>query len=289
MDLKTLRLFQHLANSLSFNKTASAMFVSAPTLSRVISRLEDECKATLFVRNNRSVNLTAAGQQVLEFAERTLSSWQQLEQTLGEQATQLRGDISVFCSVTASQSYLPPLLDKLHNQYPEIELKLNTGDPALAVNEVEQKNADISFAIKTPNMPAQLTFNPLDTVPLVLIVPKAFYAHRIEDLVWKDLSVIMPARGPSKRIVNHWFAEQGIRPRVYASVSGNEAIVSMVSLGLGVGFVPRIVLDNSVVKANVNVLEVDNIEPYSLGICYLTQRANEPLLSAVTSLFSGNN
>jgi LysR family positive regulator for ilvC len=285
MDIKSLRLFQHLAKSLSFTKTANAMYVSPPTLSRVISRLEEECGAYLFVRNNRSVNLTAAGLKVLSFAEQTLNNWQALEKSLEQQVKELSGQISVFCSVTASQSYLPPLLDKLQNRYPAIELKLDTGDPALAVNKVEEKQADFSFAIKTPDMPANITFNQLDTVPLVLIVPKSINISDVSELKWTEMNVVMPARGPSKRIVNHWFAEQGIRPRVYASVSGNEAIVSMVSLGLGVGFVPRIVLDNSVVKANVNVIEVSNIEPYSLGLCYLTQRANEPLLRAVTELF----
>jgi len=262
------------------------MYVSAPTLSRVISRLEEECHSALFVRNNRRVHLTAAGQKLLEFADTTLHNWQTLEGVLKDHVQQLKGQISVFCSVTASQSYLPPLLDKLHTRYPLIELKLDTGDPALAVPNVEQYLADLSFAIHTPEMPAHVTFNKIATVPLVLIIPKSLSVSRIEELVWKDVNVIMPARGPSKRIVNHWFAEKGIRPSVYASVSGNEAIVSMVALGLGVGFVPQIVLDNSVVRAKVNVIEVDSIEPYSLGICHLTQRANEPLLKAVTELFA---
>jgi LysR family positive regulator for ilvC len=110
--------------------------------------------------------------------------------------------------------------------------------------------------------------------------------NSINDISWQASNVIMPARGPSRRIVHHWFAEQNIRPRVYAKVSGNEAIVSMVSLGLGIGFVPRLVLENSTAKNKVNSIAVDNIEPYQLGLCFLKERSNEPLLKTISQLFS---
>lgn len=285
MELKALQMFRHLAKSLHFSKTAQAMFVSPPTLSRAISRLEEECGAVLFVRNNRSVKLTAAGQRFLEFAELTLSAWLDVRADIGQQQTQLSGTLSLYCSVTASQSHLPRLLDKLHAQYPQIELQLDTGDHSLAVENVQQHKADIAIAIHTPDFPQHLSFIQIDKVPLVLIVPKSTQASTVEDIKWHEHSVVMPAGGPSKRIVNQWFAEHTVKPRVYASVSGNEAIVSMVALGLGIGFVPQIVLDNSVAKAKVTSIEVADIEPYSLGLCFLQERANEALMHAMVDLF----
>jgi len=109
--------------------------------------------------------------------------------------------------------------------------------------------------------------------------------ERWEDMKWQQQPVVMPAKGESMGIVNQWFAEQHIRPRVYAQVSGNEAIVSMVALGLGVGFVPSIVLKNSMVKNKVRALNVPNIEAYQLGICYLNARAQEPLIKTFAQLF----
>lgn len=285
MDIRSLSIFEHLAHSLHFAKTAKAMHLSAPTLSRIIGRLEEETGALLFVRNNRSVSLTAAGLSFLEFAQTTLLRWQELQTLLHQQQTTLSGYLRFFCSVTASQSHLPRLLNVLSSQYPQIELKLDTGDPALATNVLIDGQADMAIAIHTPNFPPQISFHQLDEIPLVLITPKSLNVSQINQIVWHENKVIMPALGPSKRIVNHWFTEQGIRPKVYASVSGNEAIVSMVSLGLGVGFVPQIVLDNSVVKSKVNRISVADIEAYRLGLCYLKSRIDDPIINAVADLF----
>jgi len=68
-------------------------------------------------------------------------------------------------------------------------------------------------------------------------------------------------------------------------VAGNEAIVSMVSLGLGVGVVPKIVLDNSPHAQRVRVLDVDPVlEPYDLGLFTLKRHLRNPLVAAFWSL-----
>jgi LysR family positive regulator for ilvC len=285
MDIKSLRLFQNLASSLHFSKTAAAMFVSPPTLTRVIARLERECDTTLFIRNNRSVALTHAGQRLLEFADHTLSQYAIMKQELKTREQALSGELSLYCSVTASQSYLPAMLNRLQQQYPLVDIRLDTGDHSLSIDKVVSGQADISLAIHAPNFPAHLAFANIDVVPLTLIVPNKMKIERWQDMSWQQVNVVMPSGGPSKRIVNNWFAEQNIRPHVYAQVSGNEAIVSMVALGLGVGFVPSIVLENSVVKNKVRSLNVPNIESYQLGVCYLKARAEEPLIKSLTQLF----
>jgi LysR family positive regulator for ilvC len=290
MDMKTLKHFQHLASSLSFSKTAAAMFVSPPTLTRSIMRLEEECGTSLFLRDNRNVELTQAGRKLLAFSDDMLTKYHTLKSEIVQQKNQLSGELSLYCSVTAAQTYLPKILASIRERYPLVDIKLDTGDHELAlrrISEVQFENvADLAIAIHTPNFPANIHFQPIDTVPLTLIVPATMDVNDIGDISWQTSNVIMPARGPSRRIVYHWFAEQNIRPRVYAKVSGNEAIVSMVSLGLGIGFVPRLVLENSTAKSKVRSIPVDNIESYQLGLCYLKERANEPLFKTISQLFS---
>lgn len=290
MDIKTLKHFQHLASSLSFSKTADAMFVSPPTLTRSIMRLEQECKAVLFQRDNRNVQLTQAGRRLLVFTDETLAKYHQVKSEMVELTDELKGELSLYCSVTAAQTYLPTILDSMRARYPAIEIKLDTGDHDQAlkrISDVQNDNvADLAIAIHTPNFPANIQFQAIDTVPLTLIVPVSMNINKIENISWHSSNVIMPSRGPSRRIVHHWFAEHNIRPKIYANVSGNEAIVSMVSLGFGIGFVPRIVLENSTAKNRVRSIAVDNIEPYQLGLCYLKSRANEPLLKTISQLFS---
>ncbi len=288
MDIKHLQYFQHLASSLNFSKTAAAVFVSPPTLTRIISKLEDECGEALFVRNNRNVELTANGRKFLAFAESTLTNYHALRAEMASQKGSVRGELSLYCSVTAAQTYLPTILDNMRLRFPGVNIQLDTGDHVLALNRIMEENeqqVDISIAILTPNFPSAVQFQKIDTVPLTLIVPLSMDINNKAALKWQEHDVIMPALGPSKRIIHHWFAEHNIRPRVYASVSGNEAIVSMVALGLGIGFVPQIVLENSSVKHKVKELKVEDIEAYQLGLCYLKSRQNDELIRSVRLLF----
>ena len=84
------------------------------------------------------------------------------------------------------------------------------------------------------------------------------------------------------RSVNHWFDARGVKPHIYAQVSGNEAIVSMVALGVGVGVVPELVLHNSPMASRVRILNVQpELEPFAVGLCAQSQRLQEPLLQAL--------
>ncbi len=280
MDFRTLQLFQHLATSLHFGQTASAMYVSPSTLSRAIQRLEEDCGAVLFERDNRTVKLTEAGRIMHNYASSTLDAWHKLKSEFDQLNPVLKGELRVFCSVTASQSHLPSLLDQFRPQHPQVEFKLTTGDHGMSFQKLVDHEVDAAIAIKTPDIPPELAFFPIDTVPLLLIVPRDINLKKLEDVNWTEHSVVLPDSGPSKRIVHHWFAEMGIRPRVYATVGGNEAIVSMVALGCGLGIVPKAVLDNSTAAKRVTAIKLNNIEPYNLGLSCLKSRVNEPLIAA---------
>lgn len=280
MDIRTLSLFQHLAHSLHFTRTAEAMYVSPSTLSRAIQRLEDECGATLFIRDNRSVKLTAIGKQVLNFCDQFINEWRALQQNINEQNDALHGELSIFCSVTASISHLPRLLDGFKTQYPQVEIKLFTGDPAEAEHRVLTQKADLAIAIHQPEFPKELVFQELDRIPLVLILPANDNHHSWQEIDWQQTPVVLPEAGPSKRIVHQWFNRQNIQPDVYANVAGNEAIVSMVALGCGIGIVPKIVIENSVIGNKIKVLEIPDIEPYLLGLTCLSKRSEEAAIKA---------
>jgi len=280
MDLKSLRIFQHLARTLHFAKTAEVMFISPSALSRAIQRLEEEAGVSLLVRDNRTARLTPEGQKMLSFAEQTLQGWQALLNEYDDHNQALKGELRLFCSVTASMSHLPSLLDRFHSQHPNVEIKLTTGNPNESAPRVQEQNTDMAIVIHTPNFPDELYFQHLDKVPLVMITPRNHAANGVNKLDWTREQMILPDSGPSKRIVHHWLSEQGIRPRVYASVGGNEAILSMVALGCGIGIIPQVVLQHSTLANKVNTLEINNIESYQLGLCALKKRCSEPVIKA---------
>jgi LysR family positive regulator for ilvC len=286
MDTRLLKQFIHLSDSLHFGRASEASHVSPSALSRSIQRLEDEVGATLFARNNRSVSLTHAGRLFLNYTRDTLGEWDAIRNTLMEESGELRGEISMYCSVTASYSFLFEILTRFRHDHPRLEIKLHTGDPEDAIARVQAGNEDIAIGAKPKKLPAGLAFKLIAISPLVFIAAKSDVKsmQQSDTEQWAAGPMILPERGLARDRVDQWFRTLGVPARIYAQVAGNEAIVSMVSLGLGVGVVPQIVVDNSPLADTVRVLGVQPaLEAYEVGLFTLKKKLASPLINALWS------
>ncbi|CDG23127.1 HTH-type transcriptional activator ilvY [Xenorhabdus poinarii G6] len=292
MDLRDLKLFLHLAESCHFGRSAKAMHVSPSTLSRQIQRLEASLGQALFLRDNRTVKLTSAGEQLKQFAQQTLLQYKQLQHSLNHQSPSLTGELRLFCSVTAAYSHLPQVLDKFRAEHPLVEIKLTTGDAADAVDKVQSDAADLGIAGKPEKLPDNIRFTKIGEVPLVLIAPSLPCTVRTLAIQnspdWNNIPFILPEHGPSRKRIECWFRRHKIlHPMIYATVSGHEAIVSMVALGCGIALIPAVVVENSPEPVRNRISLLDNVslvEPFELGVCALSKRLNEPLIKAFWAL-----
>ena len=289
MDQKALSMFSHLSQSLHFGKTAQAHHISPSTLSRAIQRLEDEVGSALLHRDNRTVVLTDVGKKFKAYAEQQLEQWYNFKLSLDETQAELTGKLHVYCSVTAAYSHLPPLLERFRVLHPLVEIMLTTGDAADALEQVQNKSVDFSIAAAPEHLPRSVYFHHLDTIALSVIAPtmtcKVQQQLSQKVLSWSEIPIILPEHGAARKRFELWYRkkQQG-KPNIYATVSGHEALVSMVALGCGVGIVPQVVVDNSPVKDRVSNLEnIGDIEPFELGVCCLNQSKAQPLIKAFLS------
>ncbi len=287
MDVRQLRQFVHLAETLHFGRASAASHISPSALSRSIRQLETELGAELFDRDNRSVTLTRQGETVLAWARDLLSGWDEVRHTLQEQSGSLQGEVSLYCSVTASYSFLFQLLGRLRRDHPRIELKLHTGDPEHAIARVLAGSEDIAIGARPDTLPAGLAFKPITRSRLLFIAPvghpqrQELSRRQPRAELWSTMPMILPESGLARQRVDRWFRDLGVTPRIYAQVAGNEAIVSMVSLGFGIGVVPQIVLDNSPLASEVAVLEVrPALAAYEVGLFTLEKKLRSPLIGA---------
>ncbi|MCE8038780.1 MAG: HTH-type transcriptional activator IlvY [Halomonadaceae bacterium] len=288
MDMRPLKQFLALADTLHFGRASELCHVSPSTLSRTIRQLEETLDAPLFVRDNRHVALTRQGQLFQQYAREALHQWELLRHALGSQAGELAGEISIYCSVTASYSFLYDLLSDVRQRHPRIELKLHTGDPAESMGRVLAGEEDMAITPRPRSMPAGLAFKSLTRSPLVFIAPmaQAEWVPATPDSPsigqWRNVPMILSEAGLSREYTDTWFRALGVPPSIYAQVAGHEAIVSMVGLGFGIGVVPRIVLDNSPLAQRVRVLPVKPELPhYDVGLCVLHRQLKSPLIQAL--------
>lgn len=285
MNIKSLQVFIHLCDSKSFAKTASAMHISPSALSRQIQKLEAETGQGLFVRDNRSVELTPAAKKLLPVALRILGEWQSYNAQLKGIEEELKGEIRLFCSVTASYSHLPELLTEFRIQHPFIEFKLQTGDPATAIERVLADDVDVAISALPEQLPSRIEFETISEIPLSVIAPVGVsnFADELqkEKPDWSNIPFIVPESGTARERANTWFKKMKIKPNIYAQVSGHEAIVSMVALGCGVGIAPDVVFNNSPVKEKIQRLKVASIRPFKLGVCCKRSQLDNPLVKAL--------
>ncbi len=289
MDFRELKVFLHLSQTLHFGKTSKAMHLSPSTLSRAIQRLEEELGQLLFERDNRSVRLTRAGKQVVSFAGRVLDERESLKTALEKNDHSISGELTLFCTVTAAHIYVPKLLEAFRSRYPLADIKLETGDVALAFEKINNQSVDFAYAVLPEKLASKYQFHSIENIPFKLIAPTmntGFSKYMgSNDIKWEKLPFVMPEAGPARERLLDWLTKMKLKPRVYAQVSGHEAIVSMTALGCGVSAVPLPVLEHSPLKNRVTVLPASIPPlPLNLGICCLQKRLSTPLNSAFWQL-----
>jgi LysR family positive regulator for ilvC len=291
MDIRELQLFLKLSENLHYTKTSHLMAISPSALSRTIQRMEDQIGQKLFFRDNRGVVLTPGGIRFCEYAQSVLESWQSLQNDLTEESREIKGDLVVYTSVTGCYTILPELLEKCRQTYPGIHINLKTGSAADAVAVVLSGLVDLSVAAEPDSLPENLVFLNVTSTPLQLIAP-AKECHLTDKMntpgtAWYDMPLILPEKGLARKRLDRFFKTRQIQPEIYAEVDGNEAIIALVSLGFGLGIVPSLVRDFSVIQDKIRVLpDVPDLEPYHVGICVNRRKSQTPLLQAFTSLIT---
>jgi len=282
LNIRDLKLFKHLTGTLHFGQTSQACNITPSGLTRTIQRLENELGKKLFTRNQRTVTLTGSGRIFASYADEVLQSWNKLQNDLNRDGI-LRGELTLYCSVTAILSILPSILERFRNTHPRVHINLQTGDAAMALGRLESGEADISIAALPDDLPASLTFKKIIETPLIFIAPKdagKTVAYRNGSIDWQKTPLILAERGLSRSRTEAWFRKKRVVPNVYSQVAGNEAIITLVSMGCGVGIIPELVLLKSPMKEEVKILQISPaLQTFSVGVCTTIKNMHNPIVS----------
>ncbi|MCQ2575192.1 MAG: HTH-type transcriptional activator IlvY [Treponema sp.] len=246
MNFYELQAFVALSEELHFGRAASKLNLSPSALSRIITRLEEEANSILVDRSNRQVSLTADGKIFLKYAQESIQRRNQLTEQLSGQKEKIIGSLHLYASVTACYTVLPEFLKKFTELYPEIQLSIETGDPAGAIEAVRAGRAAMAVAAIPESGVSQMdTFSVVKT-PLVYAAAKNSQFVNLEgspqDII-STVPLILPKTGLARVRFEKWIKSRNVKPTIIAETEGNEAIMALVQMGLGIGLVPQIVLD----------------------------------------------
>ena len=265
MNLYELNAFVTLSKTLHFAKAAEEINLSASALSRIITRLEEETGTDLIDRSNRKVELTPNGKLFAEFAKNTTEQFSELKAEFSGDKNKISGTLHVYASVTACYVILPLFIKKLSEKYPGIQLSVETGDPAGAIAAVREGRAGLAVAAIPEDGLSYLETINLKTTPLIFAAsvdsPYTELDGSPQDII-SSTPLILPKTGLARRRFDQWTKSRNVKPIIAAETEGNEAILALAQLGLGIGLVPQIVLESGRYDNNFIIHTARNIMGY---------------------------
>ncbi len=147
MDIRALRYFVEVVRANSFTRAAENLFVTQPTISKMMKQLEEDLGTPLLIREGKRFRLTDAGQLVFERSEEVLLAMARLKSELADLASLEHGELVVGVPPMAGGAFYAPVVRAFRENYPGIELKM-VEDGALAIeSSIRSGQLEVGVAV----------------------------------------------------------------------------------------------------------------------------------------------
>jgi len=265
MNLRALQYFVKLAELQHFSNAADACFVSQPTLSTQIMKLEAELGVQLVERIPRKVRLTPVGVEIAERARHVLRDIDQIRVTAKRSHDPETGSMSLGIFPTLAPYLLPHVVPGIRKRFPELKLQLaeeKTEDILRMLDDGGLDAALLALPLEADNLEMEILFEE----PFVLAVPESHPLADLEKITISDLSgseLLLLEDGHCLR--NHALevcALSGARERVDFHATSMETLRQMVAADVGITLMPILAVKPPVaMTTNIKLIPFDSPPP----------------------------
>jgi DNA-binding transcriptional LysR family regulator len=234
MDWDDARYLLAIAEGGTLLAASRALRVSHPTVMRRLKRIEETLGARLFDRLPAGLAATAAGEDILVVARRIRGEFQDLERRLAGRDARPSGTLRVTTSDSLLIGLLAPLLPSFREAYPEIVLEM------VSTNEVfslTRRDADIAIR-PSRNPPENLIGRRLSGLAWAVFGSEASFEGRDGRAALQDFPWVAPEEPLGGRLLQDWFTEQRLVPKIALRANSMLALAHAVAKGTGLGLLP---------------------------------------------------
>lgn len=239
MDTRVLKYFLTVVREENITRAAEILHVTQPTLSRQLSKLEEDLGVQLFVRGKKGISLTDDGVLFRRRAGEIVELSDKAERELLEREQLVDGEISIGCGELESVKVIPQLFMSFKETYPNVRLNLYTGNADDTKQRIDSGLTDIGLLLEPVEI-EKYDFIRLNIKERWVVIMKSDdpLAEKeyitSEDL--KNMPLILPGRQSVRNEVESWFGRNRDELNVVASsnLSTNSSI--LVDNGLGYAF-----------------------------------------------------
>ena len=258
-NLHQLRIFQAVAQQRSYSRAAEVLFLSQPGVSLQVKALERSIGQPLFEKVGRTLRLTEAGNELLNYSERIFALMDETELVLEELKGARRGTVKVAASTTAGIYIVPAALGAFHRHNPSVKLTLDVVNRFTVQERLLNDQVDMAVMglIEDTYDLEVAEFVPNELV--VIASPRHRLAGKknipLEELS-KEVFLLREAGSGTRTDVERLFPGKGSIVHVGMELRSSGAIKQAVTADLGISIMPLRALELEVIVGRLVILDV---------------------------------
>ncbi len=255
-SLSEFQLLSVLAQEMNMRKASERLFVSQPALSQRLQTIEKEWGTKLFIRSQKGLAITSAGEHVIEFVNDVLKKQDKVRETINSLQSGVSGTLKIAVASIVGQNWLPQVLKKFIDKYPLVKISLVTGWSSEMLKCLYDDQVHIGIIRGTPdwkgvkihlfNDPLYLVDRELSRPEQVLMTDRPFIQFKSDSNYYQEIQ-------------DWWMRNFKTSPKRTVVVDQIETCKQMAFNGIGYAILPAITL----VKAERDIFKVPLVDEHN--------------------------
>jgi DNA-binding transcriptional LysR family regulator len=235
--IKELKTFLAVVRYGTFGAAGANIGLTQSAVSAQMQRLEEVLGASLFTRTRHSAILNASGHEAVPLARQIVELFSEMGARVA--SGELSGALRLGAVQTAQIALLPDALKLLHELHPKVSVRLAQGSSLPLIGQVDSGEIDAALMVAPPfSLPHELLWQPLLREPFVLAVPSTAAKHDWRALLGEYPFIRYDKSSFGGRVVDQFLKKHGLRCEASINAEDVDAMVHLVSRGLGIALVP---------------------------------------------------
>lgn len=288
MEFRQLKTFVTVAKLLSFTKAANDLGYAQSSITGQIQLLEEEFGTMLFERLGKQIKLTKDGEYLYNYAAQILRLSDEAKDIISSSFTP-KGSLTIGTAESLCLHRLPKVFAAFRTSYPNVEINLHFDTGGNYRTLIRKNVIDIVFFLDVPCVEKDLVTHVLFEEAMSVIAPPNHRLAKKREITPYDLTgeaLVLTAEGCTYRgILESILTQSGVKPSSIMGVSSNEVIKRFVCDGWGIGFLPRVVVEQEL--ANNQLVELPWAGPpfgIKAQLIYHKDKWQSPALKAFIEL-----
>ena len=290
MTITQLKYTLAVAEHGNFTVASEKCFVTQPTLSMQVQKLEEELGITIFIRSTKPLQVTEVGEKVLNQARKIIEESTRMNDVISEEKGIIGGTLKVGIIPTVTSTLLPLFLNIFTKKYKNVDLKIEEFNTETLVQKLEDNSIDCAIAA-TPLSNDKVLERPLYYEPFVAYVPKHHSLSgnkylELDDLTNGDLLILQDGHCFRNQVLNLCSLED--LNKQYELKSGSfETLINLSNNGPWMTIIPYLHSNNLSPKNIENIIPFQDPAPArEISMIYSKSQLKLPVINALMSNIS---